>query len=111
VLRFQAEDRLFAKVMPPIFLATLLLQVAACVLTRGAARALFGASAVLMAGVLVVTVTREVPLNHIFQSWTAGSAPANWAELRDRWLRNHLVRTVLGAAALVCAVCGLAKVR
>ncbi len=111
VLRFQAEDRLFAKVMPPIFLVTLLLQVAACALTRGASRALFSASAVLMVGVLVVTVTREVPLNQIFQTWTAGAAPADWAEMRDRWLRNHLVRTVLGAVALVCSVCGLARIR
>lgn len=111
VLRFQAEDRLFAKAMPPMFLATLVLQVAACALTRGGSRLLFGAAAVLMAGVLVVTVTQEVPLNQIFQSWTAGSAPADWAELRDRWLRNHLVRTVMGAVALVCSVCGLAWIR
>jgi uncharacterized membrane protein len=111
VLRFQAEDRLFAKIMPPIFLTTLVLQIVACALNRGAARGLFLAATVLVIGVLLVTNLGEVPLNHIFQLWTAGSAPADWAELRDRWLRNHLVRTVMGAVALVCAVCGLTKVR
>jgi hypothetical protein len=111
LLRFQAEDRLFAKVMPPVMLGTLLPQVAACFLARGAARRLFGAAAVLTVAVLFVTVTREVPLNHAFQTWTAQTTPVNWEALRDRWLRNHLVRTVLGVAAFVLAGCGLARVR
>lgn len=111
VLRFQAEDLLFAKVMPPIFLSTLVLQIAACMLNHGAARGLFGLSALLVLGVLLVTVLREVPLNHIFQSWTAGAAPTDWAELRDRWLKNHMIRTVMGVAALIFAVCGLTKIR
>ncbi len=111
LLRFQAEDHLFARAMPPIFLTTLVLQIVATALNRGAARGLFLASTVLVIGVLLVTNLREVPLNHVFQSWTAGAAPANWAALRDQWLKNHLVRTVMGAAALVCAVCGLTQVR
>jgi hypothetical protein len=111
VLRFQAEDHLFASVMPPIFLTRLALQIVACVFNRGASRGLFFASTILVIGVLLITTLREVPLNHLFQSWTADAVPADWAALRDRWLKNHLARIVVGAAALVCAASGLAKVR
>jgi hypothetical protein len=110
-LRFQAEDRLFAKAMPPIYLATLLAQVVAGVLNRGAARGLFAAASVLMVATLLVTVLAEVLLNKVFQAWTAGQAPGNWTPLSDRWLRNHAARTLLGMAAFVCSVCGLGWVR
>jgi len=106
-LRFQMEDALFAKAMPPLFLLTLVLLSASAVLSHGAARGLFAGAAVLMLFVLVFTATQEVPLNHQIQSWTAGQAPAHWGAVRDRWLLNHLIRTVAGVAAFVCAVCGL----
>ncbi len=106
-LRFQAEDALFAKVMPPTVLVALALLVASAVVAHGAARGFFAAAALLMLFVLVFTVAREVPLNKEIQSWTAGSAPANWTAVRDRWLLNHAVRSVAGVLGFVCAVLGL----
>jgi hypothetical protein len=70
---------------------------------------LFEVAAVLTAIVLVITVALEVPINRQVASWTAGAAPANWAAVRDRWLWNHLARTVAGVLAAVCAATGLSE--
>lgn len=104
VLGFQLEDRLFAKAMPPLMLGTLVVLVAACTLARGTSRLLFGAAIFCVVLVLVITIGFEVPLNKQIQSWTAGSAPANWALVRDLWLQRHLLRTICGTAAFVCAL-------
>ena len=106
-LRFQLEDRLFAKAMPPLMLGTLLALVAACVLGRGGSRVMLGASVICMLLVLVITVGFELPLNKRIQSWTAGSAPADWTRVRDLWLKRHLLRTISGTASFVCALVSL----
>jgi uncharacterized membrane protein len=102
-LRFQREDALFAKVMPPFFLVSLFSLAASSFLAAGNSRTLFGAAAVLTVGIIAITLALQVPINKTVQSWTAGAAPTNWTALRDRWLRNHLVRTIVTATAFVCA--------
>jgi uncharacterized membrane protein len=62
-----------------------------------------------MLTVLVITVKFEVPMNKLIQSWTAGAAPTGWSEVRDQWLRNHLLRTIAGIASFICAALGLAR--
>jgi uncharacterized membrane protein len=106
-LRFQLEDALFAKAMPPLMLATLILLAAAATLSAGGGRLLFAAAALLMLTVLFVTVRFEIPLNREIQSWTAGAAPATWSAVRDRWLANHLVRTIAATGSFVCAILAL----
>jgi hypothetical protein len=107
---FQLEDALFSKVMPPLFLTTLTAMLVSCFVMRGSVRGLFVAATVFMLIVLIVSVRGEVPLNQQIQTWVPGAAPANWADIRDRWLANHLVRTVAGLLGFVCAAMGLAKV-
>jgi len=106
---FQLEDALFAKSMPPLFLTTLAALLLSCFVTRGSARGLFVAT-VFMLVVLIVSVRGEVPLNKQIQTWIPGVAPANWAGIRDRWLANHLIRTIAGLLGFVCAAVGLAKI-
>jgi uncharacterized membrane protein len=103
-MRFQAEDRLFAKAMPPLMLGTLLLLAGVSVLSRGVARVTFGGSLLLMVLVLVVTLGFEVPLNKQIQSWTAGSAPPQWSAVRDLWLERHFVRTIAATLAFISAL-------
>lgn len=103
-MRFQAEDRLFSKAMPPLMLGTLMVLVGACVLSQGAARLAFGVALIFMLLVLVVTIGFEVPLNNQIQSWTAGSAPPHWSMVRDVWLQRHLVRTFSAALAFISAL-------
>jgi len=59
VMRFQLEDHLFARAMPPLMLTTLLALIAAFALARKPSRWFLGISIVLMLAVLVVTKSRS----------------------------------------------------
>jgi uncharacterized membrane protein len=50
---------------------------------------------------LLVTVIVEVPIVQQIASWTPSTMPANWQQLRDRWMRFHVLRVVAGMASLV----------
>ena len=96
---FQLEDALFAKVTPPLMLTTLAALMPDAPVTRGSVRGLFGAATVFMLVVLLVH-RGEVPLNTQIQTWVPGTAPANWADIRYRWLANHLIGRLSGFLAL-----------
>jgi uncharacterized membrane protein len=108
VLRFQLEDHLFAKAMPPLMLSTLLALIVAFVLAHGHSRWLFGASILFTLVVLAVTIGFEVPLNKQIQSWTPGDAPPVWQHVRDLWLQRHLLRTVASVLSFISALSALA---
>ena len=106
-LRFQVEDKLFTKTMPLALLLPLFGLICSAILTLSTQRALFSAAGALEVIVLVITMTVEVPVNTQVQSWQAGSAPPTWMAVRDRWLRYHWLRTVLGVCSFACATIGL----
>ncbi|GJG89313.1 hypothetical protein tb265_44940 [Gemmatimonadetes bacterium T265] len=108
VARHQAEDALFGAVMPIVWPLTVAVLAAAAAAARGA-RAPFAVAAVLFAAALAVTVTREVPLNRVVQSWAAAAPPPEWTAVRDRWLVGHLARTLLTAGGFALAAVGLAR--
>jgi uncharacterized membrane protein len=108
-LEHQTTDSLFRKVMPVFFNATAILLIAASVLAKGGARWMFGAAALLIVVSIVITVRVEVPLNRTIASWIPGAAPPDWRMLRDRWLWNHLIRTIASIIAFLCAAVGLVK--
>jgi len=107
-MRFQLEDHLFAKAMPPFMLTTLLALIVAFALARGRSRWSFGASIVFMLIVLAVTIGFELPLNNQIQSWTPGNAPPVWQHVRDLWLQRHLLRTVASVASFLMDLGALA---
>jgi uncharacterized membrane protein len=107
-MRFQLEDHLFAKAMPPFTLTTLLALIVAFALARGRSRWSFGASIVFMLIVLAVTIGFELPLNNQIQSWTPGNAPPVWQHVRDLWLQRHLLRTVASVASFLMDLGALA---
>lgn len=107
-LRFQEENKLFTKTMPPSTVLPIIGLGASAILTTSTPRVLFGTAAALEAVVLVVTLAVEVPMNNEVDSWKAGSAPSTWTAVRDRWLAYHWLRTALGACAFTLATVGLA---
>jgi hypothetical protein len=64
--------------------------------------------ALTLAGVLslgigaVTTATTHFPMNDRIAAWSAGSPPAEWTELRDRWRRGHDLRTAVVFLAFGC---------
>jgi uncharacterized membrane protein len=106
-LRFQVEDKLFTKTMPLSLLLPLFLLICSAFLTLSTQRGMFIAAGALEVIVLVITMTVEVPINTQVQSWEAGSAPPTWMAIRDRWLRFHWLRTVVGVCAFACGGIGL----
>jgi uncharacterized membrane protein len=105
----QAMDAVFRQFMPIYFNATALLLIAAALMVRGTARWLFAASALLTIFSIVITVAVEVPLNRTVAVWIPGSAPSGWTLLRDRWLWNHLIRTISCTLAFWLAAAGLPR--
>jgi uncharacterized membrane protein len=69
----------------------------------GAARTLASLAAAGFVLVLVGSVAWLVPIQRTLKSGTELPA-ADVERLRARWLRGHLVRTVLGVAALACLI-------
>lgn len=55
---------------------------------------------------LIVTVFIEVPIVEQIVTWTVSTLPGNWKELRDRWIKFHVIRVVAGLAGLVLLVSG-----
>ena len=53
---------------------------------------------------LLVTVVVEVPIVQQIVTWTASTLPENWQQLRDRWMRFHVLRVIAGMASLVFLV-------
>jgi uncharacterized membrane protein len=106
-LRFQSENDLFTKTMPPFLLAPAIGLVTLCFLAHDDARWMFAAAAVLILIVLAITMAINVPINRQVNSWTAGAAPSTWMFTRDRWLRFHLVRTVVGLLSFAIAAIGV----
>jgi uncharacterized membrane protein len=106
-LRFQSENDLFAKTMPPFLIAPTIGLVSLSFLAHDGARRMFAAAAVLILIALAITMAINVPINRQVQSWTAGAASPTWMLTRARRLRFHLVRTVVGLMSFAIAAIGL----
>lgn len=111
VTEHQVMDALFRRVMPPVWNGSVLMLIGAAVLSRGSSRWYFSVAAMLLIVSLVVTVRVEVPMNRRIALWDAAAPPADWSEVRDRWLSFHLARTVCGVVAFVCATAALMQGR
>ena len=65
----------------------------------GTPRWLFFIAAILLVADAVFIVRYQLPLNQQITAWTEADIPPDWAQLRDRWARNHTMRLVLGVGA------------
>jgi uncharacterized membrane protein len=105
-LRQQADDSVFSKLMPVIFLLNILTLGASFSASREKSRLCFGAAAAFLIGTIADTVILNVPISVKISTWKAGSAPADWTAERDKWLEAHWIRTVCGSASFLFAGLG-----
>jgi uncharacterized membrane protein len=59
---------------------------------------------VLLVGVLVVTLSVEVPIDNRIKTWTVATLPPDWTGIRARWATFHTLRTFLSLAGLAAVV-------
>jgi uncharacterized membrane protein len=96
VRRFQLENRLFTRTMPPALLVPLLTLTGCAFVAANEERAGYGIAAIGMFAVLIITMMANVPINRAIATWSATEPPSAWAATRDRWLAWHWSRTILG---------------
>ena len=97
----------FDPFMPACMLTALLCDVVLAIVAPTArASALFTVSALLLVGAIVVSLTKNVPINRWIATVDPGSLPANWEQLdpRVRWSNWNRVRTALVVCSLAVLV-------
>ena len=99
----RAKDSVYGPVMPVLFSTTLLVSLAAALLTFVVSQ--FIATALLLiAG--VITTSIHLPLNKRFQTWSCSHHPDDWADARRRWRDWNYVRGMFAVSAFGVAVLG-----
>jgi len=75
---------------------------------HGSARPLYGAGAVLLAVLMVISVAKNVPINKYVMSLDPRHQPADWArrDPRARWRNWNLLRTALAVSAFAASLAG-----
>ncbi len=93
----QGRDKVAAKVMPVLENAAIIFIAIGVFLVRevSAAFILSLVGFVLVLSDMIVTLTKNVPINRKVQSWEVDSPPDEWKSLRDRWEKFHSIRTLL----------------
>lgn len=100
-----ATGRRLGAVMPPWYIATVVLAVLSTVLLGASVGgALSGAATAMFVATIVLAVSVLVPINNRVKSWSEGDQPADWRRQVRRWDRWHLLRVLLCAAGLVLLV-------
>jgi uncharacterized membrane protein len=95
--------------MPILNAGALLLTVAAAALAgAGPARPMLVAGAVLLAAVLTISITKNVPVNRFVGSLDPDRPPTDWHRVdpRARWRAWNLARTVINLLAFATNVTG-----
>jgi uncharacterized membrane protein len=57
------------------------------------------AGAVCYALVLIISLSTDVRINHQIASWSIHNPPREWAQIRARWIRFHVIRTLFSIPA------------
>jgi len=91
-------DRLAAATLIPATIATAILVVHGF-RARIRSRWLALAALALMASIIALTLTVNLPINGDQLDWSTQAPPADWADVRDRWQLAHVVRTVAAVLA------------
>jgi hypothetical protein len=101
-------DRNLGGIMGVLFPVTLLSIVPVAILTFGqpVSFVLELVGLLLFVVALIVTAAVEVPIVKRIRDWNADAMPANWGQLRDRWVSFHLLRVVPGIVGVVALIAG-----
>ena len=99
----QATNRTFVPYMPIVVVGALLGGIVLAILPPGI-QSLSGelaiAGSVCYAAVIAISLSTDVRINKQVARWSVQSPPDDWALIRARWIRFHIVRTLFSLPAL-----------
>ncbi|WP_338484707.1 DUF1772 domain-containing protein [Streptomyces sp. SCSIO 75703] len=93
--------RRYDRIMPFVVTGSTAVDAGLAVRVSGGPRLLFVAAALCMAGVAVVSQTRNVPINRTVKRTRPEDLGPGWRDPRPAWRDWHLVRTCLAIAGCV----------
>ena len=98
----QHTNRTFDPYMPMVVLGALAGGVALAVMygVHSIPGQLSAAGAVCYALVILITVPTNLRINRQIAHWSIQNPPREWAQIRGRWLRFHVIRTLFSVPAL-----------
>lgn len=99
----QHTNRTFNPYMPIVVIGALAGGIALAVMygVRSIPGQLAAAGAVCYALVIIIALTTDVRINHQIASWSIQNPPREWAQMRARWIRFHVIRTLFSVPAFV----------
>ena len=102
----QHTNRTFDPYMPIVVIGALAGGVALSVMygVHSIPGQLAAAGAVGYALVIVIGVPTCVRINHQIESWSIQDPPRDWAQIRARWVRFHIIRTLFSVPAFAVYV-------
>jgi uncharacterized membrane protein len=103
----QATNRTFDPYMPIVVIGALLRGIVLAILSQGThshSGGLAIAGSVCYVAVLAIALSTNVRINKQIERWSMQSPPDNWAPVRARWVRFHIIRTLFSLPGLACYI-------
>ena len=99
----QSTNRTFQPYMPIVVVGAIVggvvLAVASGIHTASGQLSAFGA--VCYAAVIAITLPTDLPINKQVARWSIENPPGDWAAVRARWIRFHVIRTLFSVPGFV----------
>jgi uncharacterized membrane protein len=103
----QATNHTFDPYMPIVVVGALLGGIVLAILSQGI-HSLSGelaiAGCVCYVAVLAIALSTNVRINKQIERWSVQNPPKDWATIRSRWIRFHIVRTLFSLPGLACYI-------
>ena len=103
----QATNHTFEPYMPIVVNGAILGGVVLAAISPGihsAAGALAVAGAICYAAVIAITLPTNLRINNLIARWSIEAPPKNWTTVRARWIRFHILRTLISVPGLACYI-------
>ena len=56
----------------------------------------------ILAAVIAISLPTGVRMNQLIAHWSIENPPDDWARIRARWIRFHILRTLFSVPGLAC---------
>ena len=102
----QHTNQTFNPYMPIVVIGSLAGGVGLAVMygMRSVPGQLAGAGAACYSLVLIIALLTDVRINHQIASWSIQNPPRDWSEVRARWIKFHILRTLFAVPAFAVYV-------